>query len=64
MQQRDISDRVHNHVFDRGNAAGERGTRAVAWLVTGDPTLTADKVRKWLSIHEEIVHSTIEVNRG
>jgi len=32
MQQRDISDRVHNHVFDRGNAAGERGTRAVAWL--------------------------------
>ena len=33
-------------------------------LVTGDPTLTADKVREWLSIHEEIVHSTIEVNRG
>jgi cation diffusion facilitator family transporter len=33
-------------------------------LITGDPTLTADKVREWLSIHEEIVHSTIEVNRG
>ena len=33
-------------------------------LVTGDPTLTADKVREWLSVHEEIVHSTIEVNRG
>jgi cation diffusion facilitator family transporter len=32
-------------------------------LVTGDPTLTADKVRAWLSVHEEIVHSTIEVNR-
>jgi cation diffusion facilitator family transporter len=32
-------------------------------LVTGDSTLTADKVREWLSIHEEIVHSTIEVNR-
>ena len=33
-------------------------------LVTGDPTLTADKVREWLSVHEEIVHSTVEVNRG
>jgi Co/Zn/Cd efflux system component len=33
-------------------------------LVTGDPTLTADQVRQWLSVHDEIVHSTIEVNRG
>jgi cation diffusion facilitator family transporter len=33
-------------------------------LVTGDPMLTADKVRAWLSVHEEIVHSTIEVNRN
>lgn len=32
-------------------------------LVTRDPTLTTDKVREWLSVHEEIVHSTIEVNR-
>jgi hypothetical protein len=32
MQQRDIADWEHDHVFDRGNAAGERGTRAVAWL--------------------------------
>ncbi len=32
MQQRDIAEWEHNHVFDRGNAAGERGTRAVAWL--------------------------------
>jgi cation diffusion facilitator family transporter len=32
-------------------------------LVTGDPTLTAGTVREWLSVHEEIVHSTIEVNR-
>ena len=23
---------AHEHVFDAGNAAGERGTRAVAWL--------------------------------
>jgi cation diffusion facilitator family transporter len=33
-------------------------------LVTADPTLTADTVRDWLSVHEEIVHSTIEVNRN
>jgi cation diffusion facilitator family transporter len=32
-------------------------------LVTRDPTLTTDKVREWLSVHEEIVHSTIEINR-
>ena len=32
MQQPDIADRKHDHVFDRGNAAGERGTRAVAYL--------------------------------
>ena len=30
--QYDISRWEHDHVFDRGNAAGERGTRAVAWL--------------------------------
>lgn len=33
-------------------------------VVTRDPTLTADEVRAWLSVHEEIVHSTIEVNRN
>lgn len=33
-------------------------------LVTTDPQLTADAVRGWLSVHEEIVHSTIEVNRA
>jgi len=32
VQQPDIADRKHDHVFDRGNAAGERGTRAVAYL--------------------------------
>ena len=30
--QYDASRWEHDHVFDRGNAAGERGTRAVAWL--------------------------------
>ena len=33
-------------------------------LVTFDPSLTADDVRDWLSVHEEIVHSTIEVNHA
>jgi len=28
----DITRWEHDHVFDRGNTAGERGTRAVAWL--------------------------------
>lgn len=32
-------------------------------LVTRDSTLTTDSVREWLSVHEEIVHRTIEVNR-
>ena len=31
-------------------------------LVTRDKTLTAEKVRAQLSVHEEIVHSTIELN--
>lgn len=31
-------------------------------LVTRDTTLTAEKVRGQLSVHEEIVHSTIELN--
>jgi cation diffusion facilitator family transporter len=33
-------------------------------LVTGEPALTAESVREWLSVHDEIVHSTIEVNRN
>lgn len=30
-------------------------------LVTHDRSLSADQVRRWLSVHEEIVHTTIEV---
>lgn len=30
-------------------------------LVTHDTQLQADQVRQWLSVHEEIVHSTIEI---
>jgi cation diffusion facilitator family transporter len=32
-------------------------------LVTHDEQLTPRQVREWLSIHEEIVHSTIEIQR-
>ena len=39
-----------------------RGSWACALtLVTGDPELTADDVRRWLSVHEEIVHVTVEI---
>jgi cation diffusion facilitator family transporter len=32
-------------------------------LVTHDQQLTPNQVREWLSIHEEVVHSTIEIHR-
>lgn len=32
-------------------------------LVTHDHQLTPNQVREWLSIHEEVVHSTIEIHR-
>lgn len=32
--------------------------------LTTDPSLTASQLRKRLSVHEEIVHATIEVNRA
>ncbi len=31
-------------------------------IVTHDATLTPSIVRKWLSVHEEVVHSTIEIH--
>lgn len=33
-------------------------------LVTDDPGLCANQVRQWLSQHEEIVHSTIEIHHS
>ena len=39
-----------------------RGAWACALtLVTSDPALTADAVRQWLAVHEEIVHVTVEL---
>lgn len=31
-------------------------------VVTHDPALTPDRVRQQLAVHEEIVHSTIEIH--
>lgn len=32
IHAQDLSDWTHSHVFDAGNQAGERGTRAVMWI--------------------------------
>jgi cation diffusion facilitator family transporter len=32
VHAQDLSDWTHSHVFDAGNQAGERGTRAVMWI--------------------------------
>lgn len=41
-----------------------RATYACAMsVVTHDPALTPREVRDWLSVHEEIVHATIEIHR-
>jgi Co/Zn/Cd efflux system component len=41
---------------------GQRAYSCALSVVTRDPTVTPDRVREWLSEHEEIVHSTIEVH--
>ncbi|MGM9425279.1 CDF family Co(II)/Ni(II) efflux transporter DmeF [Hydrogenophaga sp. MI9] len=42
-----------------------RGAWACALtLFTHNGALTADEVRRWLSVHEEIVHVTVELQRG
>jgi cation diffusion facilitator family transporter len=41
-----------------------KGTYSCAMsVVTHDERLTPKRVREWLSVHEEIVHSTIEIQR-
>jgi Co/Zn/Cd efflux system component len=40
---------------------GKAHFSCVLSLVTHDERLTPNQVREWLSIHEEIVHSTIEI---
>jgi cation diffusion facilitator family transporter len=42
---------------------GKQAYACALTVVTHDSGLTADQVRDWLAVHEEIVHSTIEVHR-
>ena len=42
---------------------GQNAYACVISMVTHDNDLTADHVRAWLAVHEEIVHSTIEINQ-
>ena len=48
---------VDLHVWRVGKASYS----CVLSVVTHDLALTPDRIRNWLSVHEEIVHSTIEV---
>ena len=41
---------------------GKRAYACALTVVTHDASLTPDRVRDWLAVHEEIVHSTIEVH--
>lgn len=70
-----VVDEIRELIAERG-AAGETAlTDLHVWrvgkatyscalgLVTHDAALTPAQVREWLSVHEEIVHSTIEIQR-
>ena len=41
---------------------GRQAFACALTVVTHDATLTPDQVRDWLSVHDELVHSTIEVH--
>lgn len=41
---------------------GKEAYSCAITLITHDPALTADHVRAWLAVHEEIVHATIEIH--
>ena len=47
MQAHDLSPWQHEHVFDRGNSAGERGTRLVMWITA--VTMLVEILAGWLT---------------
>jgi cation diffusion facilitator family transporter len=69
-----VVDEIRDAIEDGGRASETRVTDLHVWrvgkatyacavsLVTHDPTLTADRVRQWLAVHEEVVHATIEIH--
>ncbi|HMM85737.1 CDF family Co(II)/Ni(II) efflux transporter DmeF [Azohydromonas sp.] len=70
-----VVDEIREVIAERGAASQTVITDLHVWrvgkasyacalsLVTHDGRLTPGQVREWLSIHEEIVHSTIEIER-
>jgi cation diffusion facilitator family transporter len=45
LQPQNLSSRTHEHVFDQGNRAAERGTRVVMWITLA--MMTAEIVAGW-----------------
>lgn len=70
-----VVDEIRQVVAERGAASetviadlhvwrvGKGSYSCALTVVTHDEGLTPDQVREWLSMHEEIVHSTIEIQR-
>jgi cation diffusion facilitator family transporter len=53
-----------NHVDDLHVwRVGKEAYSCAITVATRDEALTADRVREWLAVHEEIVHATIEINQ-
>lgn len=69
-----VVDEIRQVIADRGAACetlivdlhvwrvGRASHACALTLVTHDPQLTPAQVRQWLAVHEEIVHSTIEIH--
>ena len=70
-----VVDEIHEVIAQRGAAGDTAIADLHVWrvgkatyscalsLVTHDGQLTPGQVREWLAVHEEIVHSTIEIHR-
>ena len=68
----EIREVVAEHAAEAGDArladlhvwrVGKAAYACAMSLVTHDRELTPDTVRRWLAVHEEIVHATIEIHR-
>ena len=69
-----VVDEIREAIEDNGRAGDTHIADLHVWrvgkakyacavsVVTRDATLTPDTVRRWISVHEEVVHSTIEIN--
>ena len=70
-----VVDEIREAVEEGGSASETRVADLHVWrvgrgayacalsVVTHDPALTPARVREWISVHEEVVHVTVEVNR-